>query len=313
MRDMELRHLRYFVAVAEELNFHRAADRLHVAQSAISEQVRRLEQELGVQLFDRTQRGVSLTDPGVALLREARRVLNGAAVAQLAAKNARDGATSTLRIGYMPASLPGSVPRALGRLSISMPRLDAALEPGNSFELIEGVRAGEFDAAIVSLPAPTNGLRVTPLSDQCAVAVLPAGHQQAMKSVIRLEQVAPERIVVLPREANRPFYDAVLATCHNAGMSPRFVEMPDANIDRTLLAVASGTAMALLPDSVPERYAALGVRFARLHGASPSCATAVVTRRDTPHVLTAAFLCAVVRTDKLHAVVLSAAAVPAVA
>jgi DNA-binding transcriptional LysR family regulator len=313
MKGVELRHLRYFVAAAEELNFHRAAERLHVAQSAMSEQVRRLELELGVRLFDRTQRGVSLTDPGVALLREARRVLDRADVAQLAAKNARDGVTSSLRIGYMPASLPGCVPRALGRLSLSMPHLDVALEPGNSFELIEGVRADEFHAAIVSLPAPAMGLRITRLSEQRAVAVLPMGHHQAQQSEIHLERLAPERIVVLPREANRPFYDAVVATCHRAGMSPRLVEMADANVERALLAVASGIGMALLPDSVRERYAAVGVRFVPLHGTPPSFTTAVVTRRDAPHVLTAAFLRAVVRTDRLHAVVLAEAAAPAVA
>jgi DNA-binding transcriptional LysR family regulator len=311
MKHMELRHLRYFVAVAEELNFHRAADRLHVGQSAVSEQVRKLEQELGVRLFDRRQQGVSLTDPGVVLLREARRVLDRAEVAQLAVRNARDLATNSLRIGYMPASLPGSVPRALGRLSSSVPLLHAAMEPGNSFELIEAVRADELDAAVISLPAPTMGLRVTPLSDQRAMAVLPVWHQQALKSEIRLDQVAPERIVILPREANRPFYDAVLATCHHAAMSPGLVEMPDASVERMLLAVASGTGMGLLPDSVPERYAAVGVRFVPLQGETPSFATAIVTRRNSPHTLTGAFLREVVRTQKLHTAVSSDPPVPA--
>src|SRR3954462_5270578 len=110
---MELRHLRYFVAVAEELHFRRAAERLHVAQPAVSEQVRKLEDELGVRLLNRTQRSVSLTDAGAALLTEARTVLRQAEAARQAARSARDVATSRLRIGYMPASLPASVPRAL--------------------------------------------------------------------------------------------------------------------------------------------------------------------------------------------------------
>ena len=114
---MELRHLRYFVAVAEELHFRRAAERLHVAQPAVSEQVRKLEQELGVRLFDRTQRSVSLTTAGLALLEEARHVLRHAEVAQQAARNARDHATMRLRIGYLSDSLPASVPRALRHLA----------------------------------------------------------------------------------------------------------------------------------------------------------------------------------------------------
>src|SRR3954449_7055859 len=113
---MELRHLRYFVAVAEELHFRRAAERLHVAQPAVSEQIRKLENELGVRLLNRTHRSVSMTDAGAALLTEARRVLHQAEVARLAVRSARDRATSRLRIGYAPASLPASVPRALQRL-----------------------------------------------------------------------------------------------------------------------------------------------------------------------------------------------------
>src|SRR3954471_21791814 len=110
---VELRHLRYFVAVAEELHFRRAAERLYVAQPAVSEQIRKLEAELGVRLFDRTHRSVSLTGPGQALLVEARRVLQQAELAQLAARNARDSAGARLRVGYVPDALPPSIPRAL--------------------------------------------------------------------------------------------------------------------------------------------------------------------------------------------------------
>ena len=106
---MELRHLRYFVAVADELSFRRAAERMYVAQGAFSEQIRKLERELDVRLLDRSRRSVSLTDAGAALLPEARRVLHQVEVARLAARNARDHATSRLRIGYVPGSLPASV------------------------------------------------------------------------------------------------------------------------------------------------------------------------------------------------------------
>src|SRR3954447_26606389 len=107
--DMELRHLRYFVAVAEELHFRRAAERLHVAQPAVSEQIRKLEQELGVRLFDRNQRRVELTNAGAAMLEEARQVLRQADVAQQAARGARDRALRRLRIGYLSDALPAAV------------------------------------------------------------------------------------------------------------------------------------------------------------------------------------------------------------
>jgi DNA-binding transcriptional LysR family regulator len=290
---MELRHLRYFVAVAEELHFRRAAERLHVAQPAVSEQIRKLESELGVRLLNRDQRSVALTDAGAVLLREARRVLEHADAARRAVHQARDHATSCLRVGYLPASLPAAVSRILQRLAVAMPHIETTLEPGSNLELIEAVRAERLDAAIVSLPAPTNGLRTTALPAQRAVAALAVSHPHAVRSEVRLEQMAPERIVVLPREANRPFYDAVMSTCHRAGLSPTLVEMPDANVERTLLAVASGAGMALLPDSVADRYVGAGVRFVPLDGEGPAVATAIVSRRDSGHMPTAALLRAV--------------------
>ena len=127
---MELRHLRYFVAVAEELHFRRAAERLHVAQPAVSEQVRKLEEELGVRLFDRTQRSVSLTDSGAAMLEEARRVLRQAEIAQTAARNASERATTRLRIGHLPDSLPSIVARAMQAFGASTPLVQISLETG---------------------------------------------------------------------------------------------------------------------------------------------------------------------------------------
>jgi DNA-binding transcriptional LysR family regulator len=105
--------------------------------------------------------------------------------------------------------------------------------------------------------------------------------------------MAPERIMLLPREANRPFYDAVVAACRAAGLSPTFVEMPDGHVEQALLAVASGAGMALVPESVSERYAAPGVRFVPLDEDQPAFATAVVTLRDGTHLPTVAFLRAI--------------------
>jgi len=287
---MELRHLRYFVAVGEELNFRRAAERVYVAQGAFSGQVRKLECELGVRLLDRSPRGVSLTDAGAALLPEARRVLHQAEVARSAACHARDHATSRLRIGYTPASLPASVPRAVQRLAAAMPLLETSFEPGTTPELLDAIRGGWLHAAIVPLPAPTAGLRITPLADQRVMVALPVGHEHALRTELWLEQLAPERIVILPRDANRPLYDAILATCHAARLSPTLIQMPDPHIDQALLAVASGAGPALLPESAAERYGTPGIRFITLTNTTATFPTALLTPRDTDHMPTFAFL-----------------------
>ena len=295
---MELRHLRYFVAVAEELHFRRAAERLHVAQPAVSEQVRKLELELGVRLLERTQRSVSLTDAGAVLLSEARSVLRQADTAQFAVRNVRDRANGRLRIGYTPTSLPARIPRALRRLSGELANTVTSLEPGEGKDLIDAVRGERLDAAVVPLPAPTGRLRVTLVGEECAVAALPVDHRHAVSSAIRLDQVAPEQVIVLPREVNRPFHDAVVATCRDAGVAPTLIEMADKDVESVLLAVAAGAGMALLPGSVAERYHAPGVRFVALDGLQRLVAMAVVTRRDSTQMATLAFLRALGGTER---------------
>jgi DNA-binding transcriptional LysR family regulator len=292
---MELRHLRYFVAVAEELHFRRAAERLHIAQPAVSEQVRRLEQELGVRLFDRTHRSVVLTDAGSALLDEARRVLRQAEVARQAAQQAGSRATMRLRIGYLPDSLPLAVPRALRQLATSAPVVEVDLETGLALRLVEDLRARRLDAVVTTLPAPTNGLRVTPLGAQRPVIALPASHPGAMAPAIDLQRLAPERIVLLPREANPAFHSSVAAMCHGAGLSPTFVEIAEPRVENVLLAVAAGAGPAILPESVVERYATPGVRFVVLDGAPPALQNAVLTHPDDESLATAGFLRAAAR------------------
>ena len=310
---MELRHLRYFVAVAEELHFSRAAERLHIAQPAVSEQVRKLEEQLGVRLLNRTKRTVSLTDAGAALLVEARRVLQQVEMARRATHEVRDRLANRLRIGYTPAALPASVSTGLQQLAGSYKGLETILEAGFGMELIAAVRDERLDAAIVSLPAPTNGLRTTQLGYERAVAALPVSHPHAVQPAIRLARIAPERIVLLPREASRPFYDAVIAACQNAGLSPSLVETSGTSIEPALLAVASGAGIGLLPESVADRYSTPGVRFGPIDGEQPAVATAIVTRRDSAHLPTAAFLRTVPQVHPRRTHVASATPVPTAA
>jgi DNA-binding transcriptional LysR family regulator len=292
---MELRHLRYFVAVAEELHFRRAAERLHVAQPAVSEQVRKLEDELGVRLLNRTQRSVALTDAGAAMLGEARRVLAQADRAVAAARDSRHSATMRLRVGYLPDSLPTVAPRALQELNRNMPNVQVTLETGAAHSLIQEVRAGEMDAAFVSLPAPTAGLQRTPLGSQTALIAMPVLHPLSSETAINLSRLAPERIVLLPRKVNPAFYDGVLSVCRDAGLSPAIVHTPEARVELGWLAVSSGAGMAILPESVAGAVAVPGIRFVPLETESPICESAVVTRPATGDLATQAFVNALSR------------------
>ena len=195
-----------------------------------------------------------------------------------------------LRIGYLSDSLPSSVPRALRHLAGTAPAVDVALETGPAHRLVEELRARRLDAVVTSLPAPTSGLRTTPLGEQRAVAVLPALHPLAAEAAITLERLAPERIVVLPRDANPAFHDAVVAMCHTAGIAPALVEIPEPRVEHALLAVTAGLGIALLPESVTERYASPGTRFVALETGEPAFQTAVLTHTDVESLATLAFL-----------------------
>jgi DNA-binding transcriptional LysR family regulator len=293
--NMELRLLRYFVAVAEELHFRRAAERLYVAQPAVSEQIRKLEAELGVRLFDRTNRRVAITEAGAALLEEGRRVLAQAETAQLAARNARERAGAWLRIGYLPDSLPASVPRALGHVARDAPRVEVSLETGSAVRLIQRVRDHELDAVVTGLPAPTSGLIVTSLGHQSMVVAIAATDGRAVAPAVSLARLAPTRLVTMSRDVNPAFHDAVVALCRDAAVTPRLFEVPEPRVESVLLAVAAGAGPALLPAAATERYAIPGVRFVPLEDGDSAFESAVLTHPDTDNDATAAFLRALAR------------------
>lgn len=296
---MELRHLKYFVAVAEELHFRRAAERLYVAQPAVSEQVRKLEEDLGVLLFDRTLRNVSLTAAGEALLDEARRVLQQVDIARTAACSAAQITHEQLRLGHLAELLPASVARAIRMLGTGGARMHIRLETGPALRLIGQLRAHQIDAVIVALPIPANGLRITRIGGERAVLALPAGHPHASSLCVTLKRLAPERLIVLPRESNPAFHTAVTAMCRDAGLSPDLVEVGEARAEHVLLAVASGAGMAVLPESAAAPHVVPGVRLVAVDPPAPAFETAILTLPGSnDEVATARFLRAVTRASQ---------------
>jgi DNA-binding transcriptional LysR family regulator len=292
---MELRQLKYFVAVAEELHFRRAAERLYVAQPAVSEQIRKLEAELGVRLFDRTNRRVAITEAGAILLEEGRRVLAQVDAAQLATRNARECAGARLRIGYLPDSLPASVPRALAQLAAFAPRTEVAMETGPAARLIEEVRDRRLDAVITGLPAATSGLIVTSLGRQGLVAAIPATDGRAVAPAIGLARLAPETLVVMPRAANPALHDSVLSLCREAGIAPTLYEVPEPRVESVLLTVAAGAGPAVLPAAAAERYSIPGIRLVPLEDDTAGFETAALTHPDADNPATLALLQALAR------------------
>ena len=282
---MELRHLRYFVAVAEELHFRRAAERLHVAQPAVSEQVRKLEAELGVLLLNRTQRSVSLTVAGSVMLEEARRVLRQADVATQATRSARMRGLGRLRVGYMRDTMPRYIPQSLSRFAASAPGIEVVLETGSPLRLAADVRSGSLDLAVVCLPLASGGLRVTSLGEEGAVCALPASHPLSTEPSIDPRQVSETPLLLLPRESNPAFFDGVISTWRSAGLAAAPREASEPLVEHVLLGVAAGAGLAVLPSSAAERHSLPGIRFVPLASAL-GCEIAIFSRDEDSTTVT---------------------------
>ncbi|MEV0202996.1 LysR family transcriptional regulator [Nonomuraea sp. NPDC050691] len=216
---MELRQLQYFVAVAEEGGFARAAERLNIVQSAVSQQVRRLERELAVTLFDRSTRHVHLSAAGERLLPEARAVLAAADRARRVAAGVADGTDGVLRLGVIHS--PGDrLSRGLAELTGVVPGLRVRLRQVPPAERLAAVREGRLEAALVRGQASVPGLRLIPLWSDPLLVALPAGHALAAEPRLRLQQLARLPLRLCPREKNPPFHDLITAACRAAGVAP---------------------------------------------------------------------------------------------
>ncbi len=247
---MNLRHLETFVAVADTASFSRAAERLHVVQSAVSAGIRTLEADLGAPLFTRTARGAALTDAGSALLPEARATLAAAAAARDAVDEVRGGLRGTVRLGIMqsmrpPAPNPAQLIASFGE---THPLVEVVVgHGGGSLAMIEQVAAGRLDLAFVSAQSPQPGVDLTPLSVQQVSVLCPESHPFARRRSLTLADVAAEPCADLPLLwGTRTENDRVFAA---AGLRREIAY--EINDTSTLVEfVRAGLAIALLPMSL---------------------------------------------------------------
>jgi DNA-binding transcriptional LysR family regulator len=236
---VELRQLRYFVTVAEELHFGRAAQRLHVVQPAVSQQVARLERELGLRLLDRSSRTVRLTEDGERMLAEARRVLAAAdRTKAVAARLARRG-QKVLRIGTSPG-LAAALERAIDALSELTSGLRIELDGRPAHDQVDAVRRGELDIALVRSAPDLPGLRTLELWREPVDVALPAAHPVAARPAVRLDQLADLPLRLPSRDCDPLFHDLVLAACRRAGFQPR-LGRPVSTVPNALVEIGTGT------------------------------------------------------------------------
>jgi DNA-binding transcriptional LysR family regulator len=283
---VELRHLRYFLAVAEELHFSRAAERLQIAQPALSQQIRKLEVEIGVALFHRTKRLVELTAAGQAMVRPARQALAEASAAVEAAQRAARGETGHLRVGFIESAAMTFVPQAVRRFSAKHPDVGLSLSELAVDAQVEGLRSGRLDVAILRLPAQTDGLELASIADEGLVVVTPDSHPLAGRKRVSPAAIAGEPLILLARQMVPGLYDQIIALQHQHGAA--WIAQEATSIQAVLGLVAAGLGISLLPASV-RTLARSGVNFTAL-SPSPRSEMQLAWREFDRSPLTAAFV-----------------------
>jgi DNA-binding transcriptional LysR family regulator len=275
---MELRHLRYFVTTAEELHFTRAAARLHIGQPPLSQQIRDLETEIGVQLFQRLGRRVELTEAGRSFLKDARAVLELAEHAKLTAQQFARGERGSVRIGFnSSSSFNPFVTEVISQYRVKYPDLNLALSEKATTSLLTELRDGRLDVAFIRPAAgETEGLHTKHLFEERMMIAMPVGHRLAKRSSLSLLAFAQESFVMYPRTNGSALYDAIIAACHNAGFSPRIAqEAPQ--ISSTVNLVAAGIGVTIVPESM-SHLQTHRVVYRRISGSAPFATMSLAAR-----------------------------------
>jgi DNA-binding transcriptional LysR family regulator len=287
---MELRHLRYFRAVAEHNSFTRASRELHVSQSGISGQVRDLEQEIGVALLRRNQRDVSLTAEGALFLREAREILAQADRAVEIVTRAAQGQLGRLTIGLCgPATAP-FLPRLIREFRKRQPGVTLALKDIDPARQPAALAAGEIDLGFSRSVPPKfqRALASQLLFTEPLVAVLPRGHALAAEGALRLAQLAQEHFVLYSRAAAPELFDAIVALCRKAKFAPHITDTPGV-WQSVLTLIEAGEGVAIVPSCV-QQLRATGISFHPLRDRGCHSDVVLAWRRDEPNPIREGFL-----------------------
>ena len=274
---MDIRHLRCLIAVAEELHFGRAAKRLNLSQPPVSLAIKELEEELGVTLFERTSRRISITRAGEQALRDARVVLVGMETLRRRAHDAASGLMGSLSIGFISLPAYSFLPDALRQFSEDNERVEIALWEGTTDQIIEDVEAGRIDLGLVLQPTSLpQTLESRLVQNDALILAMPEAHPLARPGSVALEEFAGERFLGFARHFGPQMFDSAVATCMRRGFSPRM--FPARQMNTIVSLVSGGVGVALVPACV-QAVERKGVIYREIQGEKTYIDTLAVWRR----------------------------------
>ncbi len=285
---MELRHLRYFVAVAEELHFGRAAARLSIVQPSLSQQIRQLEDELGFPLLRRTRRSVELTDAGKAFLTAAQHVLAEVQEAKRIAQRAYRGEVGRLVVGYISSSTYDLLPLILRAYRERFPHIEVALRELTTQEQVRALEEERIHVGLLRLPISTAMIRVDVVGREPIVCVLPEEHPLAAHERIPVSMLADEPFVLQPPQRGSGYYVQLMRLCLASGFSPNVIQ--EVSEMHTIVSlVAAGMGVSLVPLST-QNIRSQGVVYRELEGGTIMTEMAVAWKRDVHSAIIQNFL-----------------------
>ncbi len=286
---MELRQLRYFLAVAEECSFSRAATRLHVSQPPLSMQVKALEEEIGARLLDRTNRGATLTSAGQVLYDEVRAAVRRLDQAKLKAQQAGQGDVGTLSVGFVSIAGYGVLPPALKRFRERYPKVDVQLHELTTDAQIREMRMGRLDLGIGLCPVEEADLTFETLHRENLLLAAPVGHPLNPKAgPVRLKTLSNEPFIIPPRDVAPGLYDLIISLCRTNGFTPKITQ--HARQMQTVVAlVASGMGFGLVPESV-QNLKRTGVQYRGLKEHRGSVELGLLRLRDDEESMASRFV-----------------------
>ena len=259
---MELRQLRYFVAVAEERHFGRAAKRLRLSQPPLSAQIKGLEEELGVKLFQRSTRQVALTEAGRTFLERAEGILEAVEEAKEAAKGADEGVRGRLEIGFISSATLGLLPPAIRLFRERFGGIEIELRELTSAQQIDALYAGEIRVGLVRLPLRAPGLRFEPLQEESFVVALPSGHPLEALESVPLEAMVDQPLIFFTRQLMPSLHAQIVELFQRVGAFPNVVQHA-VHLQTIVGLVASDVGLAILPEPA-ERLSREGVVYRSL-------------------------------------------------
>lgn len=249
--SMELRHLRYFVGVAEALSFTKAAEKLHTAQPSLTRQIKDLEEELGVRLLNRTKQKVSLTDEGRSFLIDAKRLLSLATETVESVRRLRSGEARTLNVGYVSNLFYDFLPQTLASFHQSFPTISVNLFDLSCGEQFRALEDGKLDLGFVGLhePIARRGLEFRTIVSYKTVVALPQDNPLAAQTTVELKSLATMFFIGMSESSYPGYRDWLTKACARAGFIPKVLQ--DVDLERTMIhAVASGLGIALVPEQL---------------------------------------------------------------